>query len=63
MDNIDLIKTIVQKNDKKILLVVIDGLGGISNPKTGKTELRHQSSLKAYSFANMFFEALRSRKL
>ena len=39
MDKLELIKTISQKNDKKILLVVIDGLGGIPNPETGKTEL------------------------
>jgi 2,3-bisphosphoglycerate-independent phosphoglycerate mutase len=30
---------IIQKNDKKILLLVIDGLGGLPDPKTGKTEL------------------------
>jgi len=39
MENLELIKSISQKNDKKILLVVIDGLGGIPNPETGKTEL------------------------
>ncbi len=30
---------IIQKNDKKILLVVIDGVGGLPHPETGKTEL------------------------
>ncbi len=39
MENLELIKSISQKNDKKILLIVIDGLGGIPDQKTGKTEL------------------------
>jgi len=30
---------IIQKNDKKILLIVIDGVGGLPHPETGKTEL------------------------
>jgi len=30
---------IVKKNDKKILLLVMDGVGGIPDPETGKTEL------------------------
>ena len=30
---------IIKKNDKKILLLVIDGVGGIPDPETGKTEL------------------------
>jgi len=34
-----LIKPLLQKNDSKILLVVLDGLGGL--PKNGKTELEY----------------------
>ncbi len=30
---------IIQKNDKKILLMVLDGVGGLPDSKTGKTEL------------------------
>ncbi|MCM8771485.1 MAG: 2,3-bisphosphoglycerate-independent phosphoglycerate mutase [Candidatus Omnitrophica bacterium] len=30
---------IIQENDKKILLVVLDGIGGLPHPITGKTEL------------------------
>lgn len=30
---------IIKKNDKKILLLVFDGVGGIPHPETGKTEL------------------------
>jgi 2,3-bisphosphoglycerate-independent phosphoglycerate mutase len=30
---------IIQKNDKKILLLVLDGVGGLPHPETGKTEL------------------------
>ncbi|MBU2567686.1 MAG: 2,3-bisphosphoglycerate-independent phosphoglycerate mutase [Elusimicrobia bacterium] len=39
MDNLALMESISQKNEQKILLVVMDGLGGLSNPATGKTEL------------------------
>ncbi|MDI6642110.1 MAG: 2,3-bisphosphoglycerate-independent phosphoglycerate mutase [Elusimicrobiota bacterium] len=39
MDQQELIKSIAQKNQQKILLLVIDGLGGISHPETNKTEL------------------------
>src|SRR3989339_400310 len=39
MDNLDLVKQVAQKNDKKILMVVMDGIGGMPNPETGKTEL------------------------
>ncbi|MBU2615088.1 MAG: 2,3-bisphosphoglycerate-independent phosphoglycerate mutase [Elusimicrobia bacterium] len=39
MNTLDLVKQVAQKNDKKILMVVIDGLGGMPNPETGKTEL------------------------
>jgi len=33
----NLIKKLINKNDKKIILCVLDGLGGL--PKDGKTEL------------------------
>lgn len=39
MDNLDLIKEISVASPTKILLLVIDGLGGLPSPKTGKTEL------------------------
>ena len=39
MSNLDLIRSISQPSPKKIILLVIDGLGGVPNPKTGRTEL------------------------
>lgn len=39
MDNLDLMKQISISSPTKIVLLVIDGLGGLPNPKTGKTEL------------------------
>jgi len=39
MDNLDLMKQISITSSTKIVLLVIDGLGGLPNPKTGKTEL------------------------
>ena len=39
MDYERILPEIIQKNDKKILLLVIDGIGGLPNPETGKTEL------------------------
>ena len=39
VDNLDLIKGISVPSSTKIVLLVIDGLGGLPNPKTGKTEL------------------------
>ena len=43
MDKLQLIKSIAVKNEKKILLVVIDGLGGVPWQETGKTELEMAS--------------------
>jgi 2,3-bisphosphoglycerate-independent phosphoglycerate mutase len=37
--NQEIIKSISQKTDSKIIFVVIDGLGGLTNPETGKSEL------------------------
>jgi len=39
VNNLDLIKGISTPSPAKIVLLVIDGLGGLPNPKTGKTEL------------------------
>jgi 2,3-bisphosphoglycerate-independent phosphoglycerate mutase len=39
MDNLELIKEISVASPTKIVLLVIDGLGGLPHPKTGKTEL------------------------
>ena len=39
MVNLELIKGIARQSPTKIVLVVIDGLGGLPNPETGKTEL------------------------
>jgi 2,3-bisphosphoglycerate-independent phosphoglycerate mutase len=38
-DNLELIKKISTPSPTKIVLLVIDGLGGLPNPETGKTEL------------------------
>jgi 2,3-bisphosphoglycerate-independent phosphoglycerate mutase len=35
----EIIKSLLQKNDKKIVLLVMDGLGGLPREKSGKTEL------------------------
>jgi 2,3-bisphosphoglycerate-independent phosphoglycerate mutase len=39
MDNLELIKEISRPSAEKIVLLVIDGLGGLPDPKTGRTEL------------------------
>ena len=39
MQSFELVKDICESTPSKIVLLVIDGLGGLSNPKTGKTEL------------------------
>jgi len=39
MVNLDLIKSISRPSPTRIVLLVIDGLGGLPNPETGKTEL------------------------
>lgn len=43
MDKLELLKALSVKNDKKILLLVIDGLGGIPHSGTNKTELETAS--------------------
>ncbi|GAI83915.1 unnamed protein product, partial [marine sediment metagenome] len=37
--NLELIKGVAKSSPSKIVLMVIDGLGGLPNPETGKTEL------------------------
>ena len=37
--NLELIKSVAKSSPSKIVLMVIDGLGGLPNPETGKTEL------------------------
>ena len=44
MDNLELIKKIATPSPSKIVLLVIDGLGGLPHPKTGKTELETAST-------------------
>ncbi len=39
LPNLELVKTIAKPSPTKIVLLVIDGLGGLPNPQTGKTEL------------------------
>jgi len=39
IDNLELIKPISRSSPTKIVLLVIDGLGGLPHPQTGKTEL------------------------
>ncbi len=44
MDSLELIKEISRVSSTKIVLLVIDGLGGLPHPKTGKTELETAST-------------------
>lgn len=39
MFNLELIKEIARPSPTKIVMLVIDGLGGLPDPATGKTEL------------------------
>jgi len=39
LPDLELIKTIAKPSPTKIVLLVIDGLGGLPNPETGRTEL------------------------
>jgi len=40
----DIVKGLLKKNDKKIVLLVMDGLGGLPKEKGGKTELEAAES-------------------
>ena len=40
----ELIKTLSRESSTKIILLVIDGLGGLPGPETGKTELENAST-------------------
>jgi 2,3-bisphosphoglycerate-independent phosphoglycerate mutase len=44
MDSLELIKEISRVSSTKIVLLVLDGLGGLPHPKTGKTELETAST-------------------
>jgi 2,3-bisphosphoglycerate-independent phosphoglycerate mutase len=44
MDNLELMKELSTPSPSKIVLLVIDGLGGLPSPKTGKTELETASA-------------------
>lgn len=44
MVNLELIRRIAQSSPTKIILLVIDGLGGLPHPHTGRTELETAST-------------------
>ncbi|MCX7916867.1 MAG: 2,3-bisphosphoglycerate-independent phosphoglycerate mutase, partial [bacterium] len=44
---------IIQKNDKKILLIVLDGVGGLPHPEAGKTELETANTPNLDYFAKI----------
>ena len=52
MDNLDLMKEISISSPTKILLLVIDGLGGLPHPKTGRTELETANTPNLDQLAN-----------
>ena len=39
LPNLELVKTVTKPSPDKIVLLIIDGLGGLPHPQTGKTEL------------------------
>ncbi len=43
--NLDVIRELVVKNDSKIILLVIDGLGGLPRPETGRSELEEANTI------------------
>jgi len=45
MDSLELIKTISKISSTKIVMLVIDGLGGLPHPDTGKTEMETARTL------------------
>jgi 2,3-bisphosphoglycerate-independent phosphoglycerate mutase len=44
MDNLDLMKVVSRNSPSKIVLLVMDGLGGLPDPTTGQTELETAST-------------------
>jgi 2,3-bisphosphoglycerate-independent phosphoglycerate mutase len=43
--DLEVIRELVVKNDTKIVLLVIDGLGGLPNPETGRSELEEANTI------------------
>ncbi|MCJ7491381.1 MAG: 2,3-bisphosphoglycerate-independent phosphoglycerate mutase [Dehalococcoidia bacterium] len=43
--DLEVIRELVVKNDSKIVLLVIDGLGGLPNPETGRSELEEANTI------------------